>query len=116
VDDLTFSGESARSVINSAVKILRYHGFHVSHAKLRIMGPSDRHEITGIVANEGLGVPRENRAKIRAAIHQLKTLDAADREKEIVSINGRIGFVKQINDRSAARLEKQFQKITDVSG
>ncbi|TAJ89199.1 RNA-directed DNA polymerase, partial [bacterium] len=99
VDDLVFSGETARTIINAVVKILKKSGFRVAHAKMRIMGGCDRHQITGIVANRKLGLPREKRAKIRAAIHQLKFLK--DPRKELISIKGRIGFVRQVNPRSA---------------
>ena len=108
VDDLIFSGESARFIINSVVGILKRAGFRVPHAKMRIMGPRKRHQITGIVANRKLAVPLEKRANIRAAIHILTSLRNPGRE--VTSIIGRIGFVRQINPRSAETLERLLER------
>ena len=108
VDDLVFSGESARSIINSVVRILKATGFRVPHARMRIMGSRKRHQITGIVANRKLAVPLEKRANIRAAIQKLKILENPD--KEIPSINGRIGFLRQVNPKSAETLERLLER------
>lgn len=113
VDDLIFSGESARLIINSVVGILKKAGFRVPHAKMRITGPRKRHQITGIVANRKLAVSREKRANIRAAIHNLKFLENS--KKDLTSINGRIGFVRQVNPRSAGSLQRLLERTKEKS-
>jgi retron-type reverse transcriptase len=95
VDDLVFSGEYARSVINDVVKLLKADGFRTPHAKIKIMGAKRRHQITGIVANRKLGVTRARKGKIRALIHNLKK--SKNSEAELISLVGRIGFVSQVN-------------------
>ena len=107
VDDLVFSGNSARSVINNVVEVLKRNGFRAPHAKQKIMGPRVRHQITGVVANTTLGVAREKRAKVRAEIHRLRFIENPDKAKKAaLSIQGRIGFVSQANPRSGASLRK----------
>ncbi len=113
VDDLFFSGESSRSIINSVVKILKKVRFRVPHAKMRVMGPRTRHQITGIVVNGEIAVPREKRAKIRAAIHSLESLKEPGRQT--LSIIGRIGFVRQVNPRSAESLQSLLERTKEKS-
>ena len=48
VDDLVFSGDDPRSLINRVVLVLRHAGFAVSHRKLKIMGPARRKVVTGL--------------------------------------------------------------------
>ena len=104
VDDLIFSGTNARTVINEVVKILKTDGFRTPHAKTKIMGPKSRHQITGIVANRKLGVTRDSRSKIRAAIQQLK--GSKNATQQIPSLVGRINFVGQVNPVVGASLKK----------
>jgi hypothetical protein len=106
VDDLIFSGTDARSVINEVVRILKMDGFRIPHAKMKVMGPRSRHQITGIVANRKLGIPREQQAKIRAAIQQLKRSNRPTRE--LRSLLGRITFVSQVNPMVGASLKKML--------
>jgi RNA-directed DNA polymerase len=113
VDDLIFSGESSRHIINSVVKILKKAGFRVPHAKMRVTGPRKRHQITGIVVNGKIAVPREKRAKIRAAIHSLESLKEPG--KQTLSIIGRIGFVRQVNPRSAESLQWLLERTKEKS-
>ena len=104
VDDLIFSGTNARTVINEVVKILKTDGFRTPHAKIKIMGPKSRHQITGIVVNRKLGVTLERKAKIRAAIQQLKGSRSAT--PKLPSLVGRINFVSQVNPVVGASLKK----------
>ena len=104
VDDLIFSGTNARTVINEVVEILKTDGFRTPHAKIKIMGPKSRHQITGIIANRKLGVTRERKAKIRAAIQQLKRSKNAT--QKLPSLVGRINFVSQVNPVVGASLKK----------
>ena len=111
VDDLAFSGSLARAIINSTVKVLKRHGFRTPHAKLKILGPRVRHQITGIVANTKLGVAREKRGKIRAGIHRLKYVDNANSaERAILSLQGKIAFVRQVNRGSGESLKKLLEE------
>jgi RNA-directed DNA polymerase len=112
VDDLVFSGDQARDVINKAVQILKQNGFRAPHAKLRIMGPKVQHQITGVVVNAKLGVARKKRAKIRAAIDHLRKDENPCRA--MPAIQGKIGFVKQVNRSSGESLEKLLEKHTST--
>ena len=49
IDDLAFSGDNARTVIQTAVAALKTAGFAVSHKKLIIQGPADRKVLNGLL-------------------------------------------------------------------
>jgi len=110
IDDLAFSGEESRNVINVAVKALRVGGFAVPHRKLRIM-PSHRPQIlTGLLLNRQPGVLREYVSATRSAIHKLATgcVPAFDRERYLRTLRGRIVYIRMINPRRARPLELRF--------
>jgi hypothetical protein len=73
IDDLAFSGDNARSVIQTAVAALKTAGFAVSHKKLIIQGPADSKVLNGILMGHFLSVPPERLAWIRSGIHKLAT-------------------------------------------
>ena len=96
VDDINISGVEARRVVNEAVQSIQKSGFRVPHRKTDISGAGKRHTCTGYVVNDGIGVPREKRSKLRAALHHLRTNNLSPREgtKLLRSIKGRIQYVK----------------------
>jgi len=107
IDDLVFSGPLARAVINDVVRTAKSLGFRLPHAKTKIMGPHTRHEVTGLVVSSKLNVAREKRAKLRAAINNLRSGNIP--ANAILSIKGKIGFVRQVNQEAAKSLEKQLE-------
>jgi RNA-directed DNA polymerase len=111
VDDLAFSGDRAREMIDPAFALLTSHGFHVSRKKLRIMGMNQQKILNGSVL--GSVAPRATKQKIsrlRAAIHNLACgrVPGPDREKYIQSILGKLGHVGYINSRQVAPLRRKL--------
>jgi len=72
-DDLTFSGDDEAAVhglIRIAGSILRDEGFQANRAKTRILRSGARQSVAGVVVNRELGLSRQERRRIRAALHQ----------------------------------------------
>lgn len=115
VDDFGFSGEKATTLINNTAASASRIGLRTwrKRKKLKIMPASQRQEVTGLTVNaaDGPSVPKYKRDRIRAAIHQLRCLSAAEVEKEIQSIDGRINHVAQHNTVAAKRLRQQFEQV-----
>ena len=115
VDDFTFSGTKADRLINQASRNVSAVGLRTwrKRKKLKISPSSRRQEVTGLVVNskKGPSVPLENRERVRAAIHQLRSLESRDVERSLLSINGRINHVRQFNKGSAARLDRQLNRV-----
>ena len=115
VDDFTFSGKKADQLINQASRNTSTIGLRTwrKRKKLKISPNSRRQEVTGLTVNskQGPSVPRENRERVRAAIHQLRSIKRGKVERALLSIKGRINHVRQFNKGSAARLDRQLTRV-----
>lgn len=83
-DDLTFSGQDRISddVLASVSKIVEATGFVLNVKKTKFMGRGDRQDVTGLVINEGLNMPREWRNWARGFLHRV-ALDPSSYEREV---------------------------------
>jgi len=122
VDDLTFSGDNPRPMINIAARLLSgrrlpmYRGKPGKKTKLRITPRSAPQEVTGLLVNsEGrLSVASNRRDKIRGAIHGLKSMhDPMKLAKETRSIAGRISYIGRYNAGEAQRLRRLLEGIAE---
>ena len=107
VDDLAFSGDNARAVLQTAVEALRTSGFAVSHSKLKICGPGERKMLTGRMLGRFISVHPERLARIRSGIHKLETGEVALRERAgyIRSLEGQIAYIANIIPHKGIRLK-----------
>lgn len=89
-DDLTFSFVDDLDSIGRlrwwVTQICHQEGFFVHQGKFRVIRSSQRQQVTGIVVNESLRVPRHYRRRFRAILHNCRQhgIDSQAR--------GRIGF------------------------
>lgn len=117
VDDFAFSGAQAGSLVTITAKCLSPLNLSVgrNNAKLRFMQASQRQVVTGLTVNSPFGpsVPKTKRDRIKAAIHQLSQVSAAELPKALQSIRGRINYVAQFNRGSAIRLERQLDDFIE---
>jgi hypothetical protein len=113
-DDLTFSGDEAfraqlRKFLKIASKVIEREGFAINWKKRRIMRPSGRQRVAGVVVNERATLSREERRRLRAMLHHEKTgravvapagrtADAAD------YLRGRLAYLAMIDRRAAEAL------------
>lgn len=76
-DDLTFSTRSgdrleSRKLLWQVRKVIEEEGFHIHPDKLRTLGKGRRHDVTGLVVNERISVPRDDLRKFRALLHRME--------------------------------------------
>lgn len=74
-DDLTFSFASDGSVGRLrwwVEEVCRQEGFAVNQDKFRVIRASQRQQVTGIVVNDCLRVPRRERRRFRAILHNCR--------------------------------------------
>jgi len=106
IDDLAFSGEHARDVIQIAIATLRANGLRVSRKKKRIMGPRDPKVITGTrLGAQGIRAPREKLSRIRSGIHKFEAGMVTDERAEmyIKGLIGQLRFIHHLCPKDAAR-------------
>ncbi len=117
-DDLTFSGPrgSAGRLVSSVGSIARAEGFDLNPAKTRVRSAGQRQEVTGLVVNDRLGVPRDYHDQLRAVLH-----DAARHGPAVANrlahpefrshLEGRVGWVESVNPVRGRRLRAQLETI-----
>lgn len=118
-DDLTFSGETVRTVplVRAVTEIAQDEGFAVNSRKTRARHRGQRQSVTGIVTNRRLGTPREDRDQLRAVLHEarLRGPEAANRYEHPNfrdHLHGRITWVESVNPTQGRRLRAQFDAIS----
>jgi retron-type reverse transcriptase len=108
-DDLAFSGDDAGQVHALrclAQRIIEDEGFAVNHAKTRILRRGARQCVTGVVVNDVLGLPREARRRLRAALHQARVRAARGGQPLQIdsALRGKLAYLSMLNPEQAARL------------
>lgn len=74
-DDLTFSSpqtDQITALLHGIHEIVTSEGFVLHPQKTRIMRRGSRQEVTGLVVNERLSIPRRERKRFRALLYQIK--------------------------------------------
>jgi RNA-directed DNA polymerase len=131
IDDLAFSGERARDLIQAATSVLGNHGLRLSRKKIRIMGPRAIKLLTGTRLGAGqVRAPKEKLSRVRSGIHKLRTglVREEDEEKYISGLVAQLRFIHQLcpedvrpyaNDLTAASkgrpLTKPDRRFLDAS-
>lgn len=84
-DDLTFSFKTADVNLGRfrwwIDQVCHQEGFVVNQHKFRVIRRSQRQVVTGIVVNDSVRVPREDRRNFRAILHNCETLGVASQAR-----------------------------------
>lgn len=120
-DDLTFSGgpEAARRVpalVRMAEQVAQDEGFVVHPDKTRVMRRGGRQLVTGIVVNDGRGVPRSELRRLRALLHNAKRtgLEAQNRAgipRFREHIAGKIAYIQMVDPEKGRRLRAELEAL-----
>lgn len=108
VDDLIFSGDDARSVMEAVRSTLASNGFKAAREKREILGPRDQKILTGVrLGRFTVRAPHKKMSELRAAIFRLRVGSVApkDRERYLINLASRIAHIRQIHSKDAEELE-----------
>ena len=117
-DDLTFSGDKSVIMIIPFVSNLLYeNGFTLNPTKTRVAKKNARQEITGIVVNEHLQIPKSKRKVIRQEIYYIEKfgLDShlnhinETRQNYLRHLLGKVNFACFINPK-----DNEMQRYYDL--
>jgi RNA-directed DNA polymerase len=105
LDDLAFSGELARELIQPSISLLAANGLRVGRKKVKIMGPNTIKLLTG--TRLGLGkvrAPKDKLSRIRSGIHKLRSGLVADQDQEqyVLGLVGQIRYIHQLCPKDAS--------------
>jgi retron-type reverse transcriptase len=109
-DDLTLSGQETAKVkllITIAARIAREEGLPLNRKKTRVLRAGQRQSVTGVIVNKTAGLSRQERRRIRAALHQQrKTPDSAKARQ----LRGKTAYVRMLNPAQAEALIRRMPK------
>ena len=110
VDDLAFSSENPRPVVNLVASSLQKNGFRISRKKLEIVGPGSRKVLNGVLLGQQLSVPPDRLARIRSGIHKLRQgrVMASDVARYVQSLRGSIAQIASINPIKGKALREEL--------
>lgn len=99
-DDLTFSTNDVtrldtERLIARVREVVESEGFTINSTKTRVLRPSDRQIVTGIVVNDGMNVSRKYLRSLRAILHNIEKEGI---EAQLIKRGG-------VKDRRASRLD-----------
>ncbi|MBO0763504.1 MAG: RNA-directed DNA polymerase [Hyphomicrobiaceae bacterium] len=104
-DDLAFSGDDATKVarlLKLVPAIVAAEGFAVNPVKTRVMRAGQRQAVTGVIVNKAMGLSRQERRKLRAALHQQGTAGADPGDE--LRLHGKLAYLFMLNKLQAAAL------------
>ena len=108
-DDLTFSGNDTAKIaklLKLVPTIIAAEGFSVNAGKTRIMRAGQCQSVTGVIVNKTMGLSRQERRKLRAALHWQKTkaVDPMTSAAEGLRLMGKLAYLAMLNKAQAAAL------------
>ena len=120
-DDLAFSGgEDLQSGIGPFLRgvatVVEDEGFALNPSKTRVMRRHRRQQVTGLVVNDHLNVPRDAYDRLKATLHNCLRHgpDGQNREGHIdfrAHLDGRVTWVETVNLRRGLKLRRMFESI-----
>jgi RNA-directed DNA polymerase len=105
IDDLAFSGNRARELIEPAISILAKNGLGVKREKIKIMGPTAVKLLTGTrLGSRRVRAPKEKLLRVRSGIHKLHSglVRSENAEHYVLGLVGQIRFVDHLCPVDAA--------------
>ncbi len=121
-DDLTFSGgtefrDRVGYLMARVRNISEAEGFTVNESKSRVLRRSTAQVVTGLVVNDRPNLPRAERRRLRAVLHQAgkQGLDAQSRPGRPPIrqwLLGMISYLKMVRPELGQRLRERFDALT----
>jgi len=114
IDDLAFSGERARDLIQIAADTLRINGLRISRNKIHTMGPRATKMITGTrLGADGIRAPGEKLSRIRSGIFkfELGLVSPDETERYIKGLVAQLRFVHQLCPKDAVHYARKLRNV-----
>lgn len=106
-DDLSFSGDDKMAIaklLKLVPGIVAEEGFTVNRDKTRVLRAGRRQAVTGVVVNKAMGLSRQERRRLRAALHRQKLAGGAADPAEQRRLHGKLAYLFMLNRLQAAAL------------
>lgn len=117
-DDLTFSGDRLPKELRRFIgRSIRPLGYQIASGKSKWLPQSKRQMVTGLVVNKSIGLPRPERKRLRAIIHDAKMRgeDALDKAGLMLcQVEGKIALQMMWDEASARRQLLDLREAIDL--
>lgn len=116
IDDITFSGDAARELIETVRRTLAANGLKAAARKLRILGPCDEKLVTGVrIGRARTRLPHTVASEIRAAIHRLAIggVPPEDEDRYRANLAGRLAYLGSLDAKDSANL-RNYARVLRV--
>jgi hypothetical protein len=118
-DDLTFSFQKGEVDLGRfrwwVDQVCQQEGFTVHQSKFRVIRSSQRQVVTGIVVNDVLRVPRDERRRFRAILHNCRTLgiesQARGRADFAGWLRGYASYIHMVHPEEGAELLREVHEL-----
>ena len=119
-DDLTFSTNNKYFLNNydkfleDIKNVIHRSGFELNPKKTRLLFSNSRQEVTGLIVNKKISIPKEYYKNTRAMAHSLYKNDyflINDEVGTIEQLEGRFSFINQIDLYNIGNKKKNFQNL-----
>jgi RNA-directed DNA polymerase len=120
-DDLIFSGgnDLARSTprfVETVARVVQEEGYALNFRKTRIMRASTRQQVTGIVVNKTLNLPRSSRDELKATLHNCVRFGPSSQNRAGVAdfrahLAGRVAHLAGINPALGHKFKALFDRV-----
>ena len=92
-------------------------GFAINGSKTRLMRRARPQRVTGIVVNDHVNVPRRGYDDLKALLHNCCKHGPASQNRDRrtdfrAHLDGRVGWVEQVNPNRGAKLRTAFDAIS----
>ena len=115
-DDMTFSGDFDPVEVIRVVRLeLKKLGFLLNEQKTRIQRPGHQQSVTGIVVNEKMSIPADNRRKLRQELYYCRKFGIQEHLQKIgleipadtcrIQLLGKVNYVLQLHPDDRDMLE-----------
>jgi len=123
-DDMSFSSPDASLSCGQLIWRIRAittdEGFVLHPDKIRVMRKGARQEVTGIVVNERLSVPRDKWRRFRALLHRVNSKGpTADQWADPNFASGLMGymdFIRMVDPARADNLHSKYRTVFSMAG
>jgi len=115
IDDLAFSGDRARKLIQVAASVLGAHGLRLSRNKIKIMGPRAIKLLTGTrLGLRGTRAPKGKLSRVRSGIYKLRSglVREDDEEGYIKALVGQLRFIHQLCPSDVRSYAEELRAVT----
>ena len=116
IDDLAFSGERARDLIQPAISLLAANGLKVKREKIKIMGPTAVKLLTGTrLGSREVRAPKEKLSRVRSGIHKLRAglVPPEDEERYIFGLVGQLRFINQLCPHDVSNYARELSNACE---